>query len=167
MGNESQPNWEDKVTIKLPNITSQQVWQVLQDFCNLHKWIPIDTCYQLEGIQNQPGVIRYCASTIKSPDSEPTIKWAKEKLLTIDPIKRCLSYEIVDNNMGFKSYVATLKVVPINDDDEGAGCVVEWGFVCDPVEGWTLQDFKSYIEYCLQFMAKKIEVESSSSSVTG
>ncbi|CAJ2628048.1 unnamed protein product [Trifolium pratense] len=156
---ESQPNWEGKATIELPSITSQQVWQVLQDFCNLHKWIPIDTCYQLEGIQNQPGLIRYCASTIKSldSDSEPTIKWAKEKLLKIDPIKRCLSYEIVDNNMGFKSYVATLKVGPIDDDEEGAGCVIEWGFVCDPFEGWTLQDFNSYIEYCLQFMAKKIE----------
>ncbi|GAU16872.1 hypothetical protein TSUD_368210 [Trifolium subterraneum] len=61
--------------------------------------------------------------------------------------------------MGFKSYVATLKVVPMNGDDEAvAGCVIEWGFVCDPIEGWTLQDFNSYIEYCLQFMAKKIEV---------
>ncbi|KAK2392403.1 lachrymatory-factor synthase [Trifolium repens] len=167
MGEESQPKWEGKVTIDATSITAQQVWLVLQDFCNLHKWIPIETCYQLEGIQNQPGLIRYCASTIKAAsddsESESTIKWAKEKLLKIDPIKRCLSYEIVDNNMGFKSYVATLKVVPINDDDDDdeAGCVIEWGYVCDPVEGWTLEAFTSYIEYCLQFMAKKIEVESS------
>jgi hypothetical protein len=165
MGEESQPKWEGKVTIDATSITAQQVWLVLQDFCNLHKWIPIETCYQLEGIQNQPGLIRYCASTIKAAsddsESESTIKWAKEKLLKIDPIKRCLSYEIVDNNMGFKSYVATLKVVPINDDDEAAGCVIEWGFVCDPIEGMTLEGFNSYIEYCLQFMAKKIEVESS------
>ncbi|GAU14249.1 hypothetical protein TSUD_308090 [Trifolium subterraneum] len=159
MGEESQPIWEGKVTIDAATITSQQAWLALEDFCNLHKWIPIDTCYQLEGIENQPGLIRYCATTIKTPDSEPTINWAKEKLLKIDPIKRCLSYEIVDSNMGFKSYVATLKVVPINGDDEAAaGCVIEWGFVCDPVEGWTLQDFNSYVEYCLQFMVKKLEV---------
>jgi len=171
MGEESIPKWEGKVTVEVRNTVEEQVWAVLEDFCNLHKWIPIDTCYQVEGVQGQPGLIRYCASNIKSvaeddvvAEPETTIKWAKEKLLKIDPIKRCLSYEIVENNMGFKSYVATLKVVPNEGDAKSEGCGIEWGFVCDPIEGWTLQDFNSYIEYCLQFMAKKIEVQCSVTS---
>ena len=82
-----------------------------------------------------------------------TIKWAKEKILAIDPVQRCLTYEVVENNMGFKSYVATLKVLPI----EGDGCKIEWGFVSDPVEGWSCQGLKSYVESTLQSMAKKIE----------
>ncbi|XP_004501141.1 lachrymatory-factor synthase-like [Cicer arietinum] len=161
MAEESNPKWEGKVTVDVRNTDEKQVWSVLEDFCNLHKWIPIDTCYQVEGIQGQPGLIRYCASTVKDdvPDSKSTIKFAKEKLLTIDPIKRCLSYEIVDNNMGFKSYVATIKVLPINDDVKGSGCKIEWGFVCDPVEGWRFQDLNSYVEFSLQFMANKIEVD--------
>lgn len=174
MAEESNPKWEGKVTVEVGGGTGAElVWPVLEDFCNLHKWIPIDTCYQVEGIQGQPGLTRYCASAIRlrgaAEDAEPTIKWAKEKLLTIDPAQRCLSYETLDNNMGFKSYVATLKVLPIiinNDGDgaeaEAAGCKIEWGFVCDPVEGWTFQDLNSYIESCLQFMAKKIELASSS-----
>lgn len=159
MAEKSEPKWEDKVSMKFRSITSEQVWTVLQDFCNLNKWIPLETCYKIEGVDNQPGLIRYCSSTVKAfDDSETTIKWAKEKLINIDAINRSLSYEIIDNNMGFKSYVATLKVFPTNNEDVDEGCVIEWGFVCDPVEGLTLQDFNSYIQYCLQFMAKKIEV---------
>ncbi|KAG5048591.1 hypothetical protein JHK85_009694 [Glycine max] len=91
--------------------------------------MPIETCYhQLEGVPGQPGLIRYyCASTVE----EGTIMWAKEKLLAVDPVQCCLSYEIVDNNVGFKSNVATLKVLPMNGD----GSMIEWGFICDPVEG--------------------------------
>ncbi|XP_057434799.1 lachrymatory-factor synthase-like [Lotus japonicus] len=160
MAEESKLKWEGKAIVELPGTGAEAVWPFLEDFCNLHKCFPIDTSYQVEGIQGQPGLIRYCASTIKGDDAadETTIKWAKEKLLTIDPVQRCLSYEIVDNNIGFKSYVATLKVVPVNGDDAKlAGCKIEWGFVSDPMEGWSFQDLKSYIESSLQFMANKID----------
>ncbi|KAJ1409813.1 START-like domain superfamily [Sesbania bispinosa] len=164
MAEESKPKWEGKSIVELRSTAAEDVWPVLEDFCNLHKWIPIDTCYQVEGIQGQPGLIRYCASSIKGADDSAettTIKWAKEKLLTIDPVQRCLSYEVVDNNIGFKSYVATLRVVPSSNGD---GCKIEWGFVSDPVEGWTFQDMNSYIQSSLQFMANKIELARSVST---
>ncbi|CAJ1973913.1 unnamed protein product [Sphenostylis stenocarpa] len=160
MAEESNTKWEGKVMAELPRTDPQLTWEALEDFCNLHKWFPIETCYHVEGVSGQPGLIRYCASTVEEEgvgvdaEKKTTIKWAKEKLLEIDPIQRCLSYEIGENNMGFKSYVATLKVLPINQD----GSKIEWGFVCDPVEGWSFQDLKSYFESFVEFMAKKIEV---------
>lgn len=73
-----------------------------------------------------------------------------------------LSYEIVDNNMGFKNYVATMKVLPLQmddgDDTKRVGCMTEWECACDPVEGWTLQNLKSYIRNFLNCMAKNIEL---------
>lgn len=168
MGQQSNDLWEGKLTVELTTTAPEQAWPALEDFCNLHKWIPINTCYYLEGVEGQPGLIRYCSSEVvedaAAVESETTVKWAKEKLLAMDPVRRCLSYEIGENNMGFKSYVATMKVIPVDGEGESVGCLIEWGFVCDPVEGWSIQDFSSYIEYCLQFMANKIEVEA---SVTG
>ncbi|XP_058780699.1 lachrymatory-factor synthase-like [Vicia villosa] len=155
MGEENKATkWEGKAIVEVRGTNEEIVWSVLEDFCNLHKWLPIDTCYKFEGVDGQPGVVRYCASTKKG-----TVKWFKEKLLTIDHVQRCLSYEIVGNNMGFKNYVAIMKVLPLKiSDDEGVGCMIEWECVCDPVEGWSLQDLHSYIGNFLNFMANKIEL---------
>ncbi|PRQ27550.1 putative polyketide cyclase/dehydrase, START-like domain-containing protein [Rosa chinensis] len=157
MGSEgqAQPKWEGKTSAELKSSPAQQVWPFLADFCNLQEVLPgLETCYQVEGVPGQPGLIRYCAGSATDND-ETTVKWAKEKLTAIDPIKRCFSYEIVESNMGFKSYVGTIQVVPVVNDDEG--CMIEWSFVCDPIEGWRLEDFQSYLESSLQGMAKKIE----------
>ncbi|CAL0300893.1 unnamed protein product [Lupinus luteus] len=148
-----------KATVELAENSTEQVWPYIEDFCCIHKLIPLDICHKLEGIEGQPGLIRYCAITIKGDDAdaETTImNWAKEKLLSIDRVQRCLSYEVGENNMGFKSYVATMKVLAINEDAKEGGCKIEWGFVSDPIEGWRLQDLKSFIDSNLQAMAKKI-----------
>ncbi|XP_057424924.1 lachrymatory-factor synthase-like [Lotus japonicus] len=160
---ESKPKWEGKATVELPGTTAEAAWAVVSDFCNLHKWIPIDTCYQVD--QDQPGLFRYCTSIIKTDGSAvmdekartTKIKWAKEKLLVNDPVQHCLSYAVIDSNIGFTNYVATMSVVPIAMAAE-AGCKMEWGFVCDPVEGRTCEDLRSYIESYLRFMANKIEL---------
>ena len=76
----------------------------------------------------------------------------------IDPIERCLSYEVIDSNIGFKSYVATSKVLPINN---GGGCKIEWSFVADPIEGMSQEGLASYIDHSIQFMAKKMETSGS------
>ncbi|XP_020239035.1 lachrymatory-factor synthase [Cajanus cajan] len=149
----AEEKWEGKAVAELAGTGAEEAWSALEDFCNLQKWFPIDTSYRLEGVPGQPGLTRYCASNVKG-----TIMWAKEKLLSIDPLQRCLSYEIVDNNLGFKSYVATLQVLPIHE----GGCKIEWGFVSDPVEGWSFQDLKGYVESTIQFMANKIQLASSS-----
>ncbi|WCJ29502.1 Polyketide cyclase/dehydrase and lipid transport superfamily protein [Euphorbia peplus] len=98
--------------------------------------------WKVEGEAGKPGVVRYCSSASSG-------MWVKEKLLMINHAERCLSYEIVDNNMGFKSYAATFQVL---DDSK-----IEWSFVADPVEGMGLQDLESYADECLQFMAKTIQ----------
>ena len=156
----TQTKWEGKACVELATPTAQEVWPLLEDFCNLHKWLPtIDTCYQVDGILGQPGMVRYVATTTTTSSNgneEKMIKWAKEKLLMIDPIKRCLSYEVTDNNIGMKSYVGKSTVSPINDDGKN-GCKMEWSFVCDPIEGLRFEDFLSYIETALQSMAKKME----------
>ena len=95
--------------------------------------------------------------------SDGDTKWAKEKLLMIDPIQRCFSYEIVDNNIGFRSYVATIKVLPMISDDKAEGCKIECSFVCDPVEGWTFEGFYSFVQSSLQSIAEKIELPGSDS----
>ncbi|KAL9313466.1 hypothetical protein ACSQ67_018918 [Phaseolus vulgaris] len=155
MGEESDPKWEGKAVVELADTTAEVAWTVLEDFCNIHKWIPLDTCYQLEGILGKPGLIRYCASTIVDDvEKTSTVKWAKEKLLAIDPVQRCLTYEVVENNMGFKFYLATFKVLSMKEDE----CKIEWEFVCDPVQGWSLQGLESYVVSSLQVMKKNIEL---------
>ncbi|KAI9191625.1 hypothetical protein LWI28_011011 [Acer negundo] len=172
MEEERQPKWEGKTSVEIASMKPEQAWPCIADFCNIHKWFPsIDACYQLEGEPGKPGLIRYCVSPTvtlsldgsddhddqqSSSTTTTTTKWAKEKLLMIDPIQRCLSYEVIDNNFGFKSYVATSKVLPIIN---GGGCKIEWSFVADPIEGWSQEGMAAFIGYCVQFMAKKMEQE--------
>ncbi|CAI8599872.1 unnamed protein product [Vicia faba] len=159
MGEENKATkWEGKAIVEVRGTEEEIVWSVLEDFCNLQKWLPIDSCYKFEGVEGEPGLVRYCASTKKG-----IVKWFKEKLLTIDHAQRCLSYEIVDNNMGFKNYVAIMKVLPLqtnggDDANKSVGCMIEWECVCDPIEGWSLQDLHSYIGHFLKCMANKIEL---------
>ncbi|EEF45862.1 uncharacterized protein LOC8275674 [Ricinus communis] len=156
----SERKWDGKATVELKGLTADQVWPFVADFCNLHKWFPnLDTCYQVEGQLGQPGLVRYCAS-VPQPSSdgsgETTFSWVKEKLVMINPDERCLSYEVVDSSMGFESYAATFRLLQVNGDAQH-GCKIEWSFVSDPVEAWSFQDFVTYANSCLQFMAKKIE----------
>ncbi|ESR63951.1 hypothetical protein CICLE_v10009701mg [Citrus x clementina] len=157
MAEEQLSKWKGKESIESASITAEQVWACLEDFCNAHKWLPnLDTCYLVEGVPGQPGLVRYCASS-KSDGHEVTIRWVKEKLILMDPIQRWLSYEVTDNNVGIKSYVATIKVFPINFDNGMKGCRIEWSYVADPFEGWKFEDFASHIDYSLKFMTKKME----------
>ncbi|KAK3040981.1 hypothetical protein RJ639_029091 [Escallonia herrerae] len=168
------PKWDGKAAAKLRGATAEQVWPLLEDFCSFHKWLPsIDTCHQVEGVQGQPGLVRYCASTVPPSHggNAATTLWCHEKLLAIDAAGRSLTYEVVDNNMGFKQYLSTIKLSdnnmgfkqylstiklsPINGDDKPS-CQMEWCFVADPVEGWKFEDLLYYVESSLQAMAEKM-----------
>lgn len=163
MAIESQPIWEAKVSKKLNKHKPEDVWPFLEDFCSFNKWLPsIDTCYKVGGVEGRPGLIRYCAATLPPPPDgnggEETIKWCHERLLEVDPIKKYLSYEVLDNNMGFKSYKSTLEVLPSMDgDDDQKGCLIEWSFFADPIEGLRFEDMVAYLDSCLQGMAENIE----------
>ncbi|GAB4854327.1 hypothetical protein Ancab_022914 [Ancistrocladus abbreviatus] len=171
MGEEAQAKWEGKITAEMKRCKVEEVWPLISDFCSLHKWHPaVKTCYRIEGFPGQAGLIRYCAGAPSSDgddhhNSVMTIKWCKEKLISIDPEKKCFSYEIVDNNCGFKSYVATIELLSlkgiINDADHHQdgdfGCMIEWSFVADPIEGWRLDDLASFIDYVAKTMATRME----------
>ncbi|PHT40494.1 hypothetical protein CQW23_19348 [Capsicum baccatum] len=154
---QQQSKWEGKSIANLKGPKPEQVWPLLEDFFNFHNWLPtLDTCYQLN--HNDGLLIRYCASTVSpsSDSGEAIVKWCHERLLTVDKIKRCLSYEVLDNNIGIRSYVAMFKVFASNDCDE-SGCQIEWSFIADPVDGLTLESFSGYLNSSLQDMAGKIE----------
>ena len=75
--------------------------------------------------------------------------------MSIDPIQRCLSYEIVENNWGFTYYVVEIKV---NEVDDG-GCMIEWSFEADPIEGWRLEDLCRDIESSLKDHISRVSEE--------
>lgn len=83
----------------------------------------------MEGVAGQPGLIRYCETTMASGEGEKTVMWTKEKLVALDPVQRYVTYEVVENNMGLRSYVATMKVVPL-----AGGCKIDWWFECGRVD---------------------------------
>ncbi|CAN4076638.1 unnamed protein product [Withania somnifera] len=156
MAAQQRSTWEGKSIANLKGPKAEQVWPLLEDFFNFHNWLPtIDTCYQ---VNDKDGIIRYCASSASPPSDggEEIIKWCHERLLTVDKIGRCLSYEALDNNMGISSYVATFKVLSSEGADE-SGCQIEWSFVAAPVDGLTLECFLGYVDSSLQVMAEKIE----------
>ncbi|KAF7112504.1 hypothetical protein RHSIM_RhsimUnG0223000 [Rhododendron simsii] len=151
----SNPKWEGKATANLVGSTPEQVWPLLEDFCNLNKYLTtLDTCYRVEGELGKPGLIRYCGATVPSLSGgdEKLTLWCHEKLLAMDPIGRLMTYVVLDNNMGFKSYESTIKLLPIDGDDE-PGCRIEWSFVTDPVEGNTQEDLVNYLDSSVRTMA--------------
>ncbi|KAJ9183908.1 hypothetical protein P3X46_007707 [Hevea brasiliensis] len=152
--------WEGAVSAKLTSCRADQIWPLLEDFFNFGKCLPgtIDTCYGIEGISGQPGCIRYCAKTSISDDGsgEMTTIWANEKLLAIDPDRRCLSYSLQENSIGFKSHMATIKLLPLGSQEQ-EGCEVVWSFTLKPIEGQTIDHIVSLYDSCIQAMAKHIE----------
>ncbi|XVE97592.1 hypothetical protein REPUB_Repub03eG0032700 [Reevesia pubescens] len=66
MAEEKQPKWEGKATAaKLKGSKAEQIWPFLEEFCNLDKLFPdVDTCYRVEGIPGQPGLVRYYAGKL-------------------------------------------------------------------------------------------------------
>lgn len=152
--------WEGKVCAKLRGPKAETIWSFLEDFCSLDKWLPVlDTCYKVEGVDGQPGLVRYCGTTITSPSNEPITLWCHEKLVEIDEIQRMLSYEIIDNNMGMKMYKATISVVPLSMEggDDESGCEIKWSFVAEPLESSKFEDFQSYIKSSVHGMAQTME----------
>ncbi|KAF8008067.1 hypothetical protein BT93_K1906 [Corymbia citriodora subsp. variegata] len=159
MAEETHPRWEGKLIAELKGLTPDQVWPFLEDFCNLHKLLPtLNSCHQVEGVPGQPDLVRFITSTKSRDDSDLwKIMWANERLLMMDPSDKRFSYEVLDNNIGLKSYVATIRVMPMNvGSGKMGGCMIEWSFASDPVEGWGVQDMRSFVDFWLQSMAKNL-----------
>ncbi|EXB93401.1 hypothetical protein L484_010729 [Morus notabilis] len=158
-----QAKWEGKVSAKLSNATVDQIWPLFTDFFNFQKWFPsLSTCHGIHGTNGDPGCIRYCSGfSIPSNVGDKPVSWSKERLIAVDHAQHSLTYEIVDSNIGFESYVSTVKIVPGSDPgddhDHQCGCAIEWSFTVDPVEGWALDDLVRKYEEGIQRMAQKME----------
>ncbi|KAL5786272.1 hypothetical protein ACOSQ2_008664 [Xanthoceras sorbifolium] len=155
-----QPKWEGKVSRRLTQATADQIWTLFKDYFNLHKWFPsLDTSYGVHGTNGEPGCIRYCAgfSIRSADDGNRHVSWSKERLTAVDHEQRSLSYEIVDSNIGFESYVSTVKIVPGDHHDGQHGCLIEWSFTVDPVEGMEFDELVKKYDVGLQRMAKQME----------
>ncbi|XP_027332303.1 lachrymatory-factor synthase-like [Abrus precatorius] len=149
--------WEGRVSANLRNATKEQAWPLVKDFFNLHKRFPtLATCYGIHGSNGEPGCIRYCAGSSIASNGSGSVSWSKERLVAVDDFDLILKYEIVDSNIGFKSYESTIKVLSTDDSD---GCMLEWSFAVDPVEGWVFEDLVGKYHVGLQFMAQKMEEE--------
>ncbi|XP_059634916.1 lachrymatory-factor synthase-like [Cornus florida] len=154
MAHGQKPKWEGKACAELAGAKAEQVWPFLEDFFGLNKWFPtLHTCLPVEGVSGQPGCVRYCAG-FKTPvnSGDDIINWTKQKLLSIDPTEMTFSYSIIDGNVGFNSYVSSVRVVPRED-----GCNIEWCYEVEPVEGWVLENLDTFIGSGLQVMAKRME----------
>ncbi|KAI4364155.1 hypothetical protein MLD38_020285 [Melastoma candidum] len=173
MAGEAGPTkWLGKCAAKVIGVKPDQVWQALSDFCNGHEWFPdMHTCRKVEGDDGQAGLIRYCTglrkSVVKPADGQGevrvvrTVVWAYERLTVVDPRKMQVSYEVLENNMGLSSYVATMRVVPAagKGGAGAAGCRIEWDFVCDPIVGsWkSARAYEKFLRFNLLAMARKLE----------
>ncbi|XP_010526098.1 PREDICTED: lachrymatory-factor synthase [Tarenaya hassleriana] len=147
--------WQAMVSTTLAKAKPDQIWPLFTDFFNLHKWLPsLATCHGVHGNNGEPGCVRFCSgSSIKSNGGDAVAGWSKERLLTVDHVDRVLSYEIVESNIGFESYVSTVKISPRG----GEGCVIDWFFTVDPVEGWSMDDLVIKYEKALEIIAMNME----------
>ena len=82
------------------------------------------------------------------------MSWSKERLVAVHDVDLSLKYEMVDNNIGFRSYESTMRVL---SDDDSNGCLLEWSFAVDPVKGLVLEDLVRKYHVGLQLMALKME----------
>lgn len=158
--------WEGKAIAEVRSATADQVWPLIEDFCSLEKWYPgVDACQQVKGVYGEPGLIRYITTTVPAPpppdaaDQTPAtvVKWCYEKLLSIDPVQRRLSYQITENNLGVGFYVAEWTVLENKDGDGAGGCRIEWRFTADPVEDRTFEGFCGYLQSSLKGIAERME----------
>ncbi|KAI3503181.1 hypothetical protein L1887_31618 [Cichorium endivia] len=150
--------WEGKVSTTLTKASLDKIWPLFTDFFNFHKWFPnMSTCYGIHGVNGEVGCIRYCVGFVfENDDGVREANWVKARLVAIDPNEMSLSYEILECNFGFnESFLGTFKVVR----GEAQGCVVEWSFIVDPVEGVTWEYFVEKYQNILDQMTKKMEVE--------
>ncbi|KAK2632672.1 hypothetical protein EUGRSUZ_L01247 [Eucalyptus grandis] len=119
--------WEGKASTSVTKASVEQIWPRFVDFFNLHN----SQAAQVTPVRIAP------------------INWSKERLISVDPLGRRLSYEMVNSNIRFTSYASMVKVISGNGDGEGR-CRIEWLFAVDLAEGCVLEDLVRKFEVGLQ-----------------
>ncbi|ERN15120.1 hypothetical protein AMTRI_Chr05g57980 [Amborella trichopoda] len=151
------PIWEATLRATVHNQPPHKVWQLLEDFFSIEKWLPtIDICKKIEGINGKPGCIRYCAAS-SNKVGENDIAWATEKLVFIDSAERKMIYVVTDSNVGLVGYEATVSVLPESHENEEKGSVIDWFFKVEPQTFMSYEGLVEYVKNSLEYMAKKME----------
>lgn len=86
----------------------ERAWAIQADFTGLHNWNPsVKVCRLVEGVNRQPGCVRYCEGTRSE-------SWVYERLLFIDEARHEMSYRMEKNRFrfqdGIRGYVARIQV---------------------------------------------------------
>ncbi|KAK2981505.1 hypothetical protein RJ640_030967 [Escallonia rubra] len=106
-------------------------WLVTMEVVLVVYGVGADSSIMLNLPSKQQGLVRYCTSTLPSDGGNAaTTLWCHEMLVAVDAAGRRLTYEVVDNNMGFKQYLSTIKLSPIDGDDKPS-CEIEFWEIND------------------------------------
>ncbi|KAK1267362.1 Lachrymatory-factor synthase [Acorus gramineus] len=154
--------WEGKTTATLTNTTADQAWSLMKNFTDVDKILPaVQTCYKVEGVDGEPGCVRYVATgKVTGPGEVELFMWAKERLIETDPVNRFYRYEIVESSVGFRRYFGRLGAEEGGGGGGGGGggeCVIEWSYVADPIEGWAKEEFDGFLGRGMEVLARRIE----------
>uniref|UniRef100_A0A0E0JF87 Bet v I/Major latex protein domain-containing protein n=1 Tax=Oryza punctata TaxID=4537 RepID=A0A0E0JF87_ORYPU len=157
-GGAPEEQWRGAVEAALPGTQASAAWPHVASFYAAHRYLPgIDVCERVAvdanpagedgGLILLPGCVRHVASSAAG-------LWAREQLLEADHAARRLRYAVVDSNMGFGRYVATLRVL-----DAGGGCRIAWAFECDAVrgEGWSEAALVARLGASVDGMAERVQ----------
>ncbi|KAK9119636.1 hypothetical protein Scep_017729 [Stephania cephalantha] len=106
--------------------SAEKLWAAFKDSSNLFpKFFPnhIKSIEVIQGDGYTVGSFRL----IKYAQGTPIMTFGKEKLEVADEEKKVISYRVIDGELTryYKSYTATLQVVPKSSDGE-EGCWLKW-----------------------------------------
>lgn len=160
--------WKGSVTVPVA-ASVERVWEIASDFCGLRRWHPLlSVCERVEGTEQTPGCIRYCAANSPGDDNGGggggggEVMWIKEKLICMDSSERRYSYSAIDGNMGLHGYEVTVQVIPSSagdrkgEEDSGQS-LITWSFQVDPLANYREEDFTEYLRSVFVGMAKALQ----------
>ena len=113
--------------------SADAVWAAIRDFNAMPDWNPAVAASRIE--DGRPSDAVGCIRNFDLVDDGPTIR---EKLLSLDDVARCYSYDFQSRPFPVRSYHCTLRVTPVTI---GNTAFVEW---------WTLYDCEAADEDAMQ-----------------
>ncbi len=118
--------------IKAP---ATKIWEFMRDFNGLANFHPAIKGSKIEqGNPTEIGCIRYL--TLESG-------FVREKLLLLDDKNFALDYSILESSLGFKKYVASVR---LKNSNNGINTICEWWADFDVEEGIDKQEIINIVE---------------------
>jgi len=99
------------------NAPADRVWRDLRDFNGLANWHPSIVLSRIEN--DYPADKVGCVRNFQLKDGARI----REKLLSLSDYDYAYTYSILDSPMDLSDYVATLRLLPVTEDNR---CFIEW-----------------------------------------